>query len=126
MRHQPMALTFVAALLGASVVEIRPGAGAADWASILVGAALAAATTGIAAAILQFLPQRLFVPAAAVGGMAVAFCVSALLYAAEGIWLRPIPAVTTFVWAGASIVCADGDPPRGRTPDAPPPLLSRA
>jgi hypothetical protein len=99
-----MTLTFVVALLGASVVEIRPGSSAADWASILVGAALAAAMTGIAAAILQFLPQRLFVPAAAAGGVAVALCVSALLDAGEGIWLRPIAAVTTLVWAGASIV----------------------
>ena len=103
MRHQPMALAFVVALLGAAAVEIRPGAGAADWGAIFVGATVAAAMTGIAAAIVQFLPERMFVAAAVVGGMAVAFCVSALLYAADSIWLRPITAATAFVWAGASI-----------------------
>ena len=104
MRHQPMALAFVIALLGAAAVEIRPGSGGEDWAAILLGATLAAAMTGLVASIMQFLPQRLFAPSAAVAGMAVALGVSALLYAAETIWLGPIAPSTVFVWAAAAIV----------------------
>ena len=104
MRHQPMSLGFVIALFGAAAVEIRPGSGAADWAAILVGAALAGAMTGIVASIMQFLPERLAVPSAIVGGMVVGFGVSALLYAAETIWLSPITSSTVFVWTGSAVV----------------------
>ncbi len=73
MRHQPMAIAFVIAIFGAAAIGIRPGSGSDDWGPILVGATLAAAMTGIVASIMQFLPQRLFVASAAVGGMVVAF-----------------------------------------------------
>ena len=104
MRHQPMAIAFVIAIFGAAAVGIRPGSGSGDWGPILVGAALAAAMTGIAASIMQFLPQRLFVAAAVVGCMVVALSVSALLYAAGTIWLAPIPTATVFVWAASAFV----------------------
>lgn len=104
MRHQPMAIAFVIAIFGAAAIGIRPGSGSDDWGPILVGAALAAAMTGIIAAIMQFLPQRLFLASAAVGGILVAFTVSAILYAAETLWLQPIASSTVFVWAAAALV----------------------
>jgi hypothetical protein len=103
MRHQPMAIAFVIAMIGAAAVGIRPGSSAADWGPLLLGAALAGAMTGIVATIMQFLPQRLFLPSAVVAGMIVAFGVSALLYAAGAIWLAPVPTATVYVWAGAAI-----------------------
>ena len=65
---------------------------------------MAAAMTGIVASIMQFLPQRLFLASAVVGGMVVAFSVSALLYAAETIWLSPIASSAVFVWAAAALI----------------------
>lgn len=104
MRHQPMLIAFIIAMLGAAAVAIRPGAGADDWGPLLMGAALSAAATGIAASVLQFLPPRLFGVWAIVAGMGVAFVVAALLSAAAMIGLAPIPAPTALVWAGAAIV----------------------
>jgi hypothetical protein len=103
MRHQPMALAFLAAGLGAALVAMGSSSGA-DWRPILVGATLTAATTGIIASIMQFLPERLFAPYAIVAGVAVALVVSALLYLAENIWLPPITNSTVFVWPAAAIV----------------------
>ena len=104
MRHQPMAIAFLIAIFGAAAIAIRPGSSAVDWGPIVVGGAMAAAMTGIVASIAQFLPQRLFVAAAVVGGMVVAFIVSALLYAAGTIGLAPIAPATAFVWAAAAVV----------------------
>ena len=104
MRHQPMALAFVAALFAAAAVTLRPGAGGVDWASILVGSALTAAMTGIAATIVQFLSSRAFAGIAVVAGILVALAVALLLRAAEYIGLEPLPAATIFVWGAAAIV----------------------
>jgi hypothetical protein len=98
-----MALAFVIAMLGAAAIVVRPGSGGADWGVVVLGSTLTAATTGILASILQFLPQRLFAAAAVVGGALVAAGVSGLLYAAQAIWAAPTPSSTVFVWAGAAI-----------------------
>jgi hypothetical protein len=104
MRYHPIAIAFVAAMLGAAAVGVRPGANWDDFAPLLVGAALAAATTGIVASFMQFLPDRLFGPLSLPAGALVSLAVMVLLRAAEYMGLAPAPLATALVWATAAVV----------------------
>ncbi len=104
MRQQPMIVAFVVAAVGAIAIGMRPGAESSSWAPLLVGVALAAATTGIVGTFMQFLPNRLFGPFTFLAGAIVATAVFVLLRATEYMGFVGLPAYSAGLWGAAAIV----------------------
>ncbi|MCC7008804.1 MAG: hypothetical protein IT184_08315 [Acidobacteria bacterium] len=98
---QPLALAFVLAVAGALATGMRPGW---PFSTLLIGATLAAAMTGLVASVLQFLPERLYLPFAILAGAVVALFVSASLQAIEVMGFGSVRDTTVYVWPVAAIV----------------------
>jgi hypothetical protein len=100
MRRQPIFMAFAIAATGAVVIGLRSGG---PWPPIVVGVMLAAAMTGILGVVLQFLPQRLFMPLTILSGIAVGLLISVALYAFEVMGFGAAPRSTIVVWPIATI-----------------------
>jgi hypothetical protein len=100
MRFMPIASTFVIALLGAVAVGFRPGY---PFDTLLLGAVLVSAMTGIAASVLQFLPQRLFLPAAIAAGCVLGLLVAPMLNWAQVLGWGDVRGAASLVWPVAAV-----------------------
>lgn len=100
MRFMPMTASFVIAIVGAVAVGLRPGY---SFGMLLLGATIAAAMTGLAASALQFLPQRYFLPAAAVGGSLMGLIVGGMLRAARVLEFGAVHSATALIWPVAIV-----------------------
>ena len=100
MRFMPLGVAFLIALVGALALGLRPGY---PFATLLIGATIAAAMTGIAASVLQFLPQRGFVPAAILGGAALGLIVTPLLTWADALGVGDARRAVAIVWPVAVV-----------------------
>lgn len=101
MRFMAMVSAFVIALVGATAVGLRPGY---PFGTLLLGATILAAMTGMAASVLQFLPQRYFFSATIAGGIALGLLVATLLRAARVLDFGDVHGATIVVWPVAAVV----------------------
>jgi hypothetical protein len=97
----PITVSFLIAGLGALVTSSRSES---PLGTMFLAATLVAATTGLMASALQFLPSRFFVPLSIVAAAVVAFFVSVVLYVIEYLGFGQLHAVTIFVWPLAALV----------------------
>jgi hypothetical protein len=105
----PMGAAFFIGLVGAVAVGYRTGY---SLGSLLMGATLVAAMAGLAGSVLQFLPQRAFLPAAVIAGVILGLLVPPALHWLEVmgfgtvrdpvaiVW--PVAIVTALIWSRAS------------------------
>jgi len=100
MRFMPLISAFVIALLGAMAVGLRPGYA---FGSLLLGATIVSAMTGLAASVLQFLPQRHFLPAAIVAGCILGLMVAPMLGWAEVLGFGRVRGAASVVWPVAAV-----------------------
>jgi hypothetical protein len=100
MRFLPIAATFVIALLGAAAVGFRPGYA---FSTLLLGAVIVAAMAGIAASVLQFLPQRLFLPSAIVAGSVLGLLVAPMLNWTQVLGWGDVRGAASIVWPVAAV-----------------------
>jgi len=101
MRFMPIVSAFVIALLGAVAVGLRPGY---PFGALLMGATIVAAMTGLAASVLQFLPQRHFLPAAIAVGCLSGLLVVPMLNWAQVLGLGHVRNAAAVVWPVAVVV----------------------
>lgn len=97
MHREPIPVAF-AISAGASAILAPPIHGT-DLGIIVLGSTLTAATTGIIAAAMQFLPQRWFNVFTVVSSVVTWMLVSSLLSALGHLWLGPIPERIGIAWA---------------------------
>jgi hypothetical protein len=100
MRFMPLVSAFVIALIGAVAVGLRPGY---PFVTLLIGATIVSAMTGLAASVLQFLPQRLFLPTAVVAGSVLGLLVVPMLGWAEVFGFGDVRAAAALVWPVAAV-----------------------
>jgi hypothetical protein len=100
MRFMPIVSAFVIALLGAVAVGLRPGY---PFDMLIIGAAIVAAMTGIAASVLQFLPQRHFLPAAIAAGVILGLLVAPMLNWAQVLGFGDVRGTASIVWPVAAV-----------------------
>jgi hypothetical protein len=100
MRFMPIVSAFVIALLGAVAVGLRPGY---PFDMLIIGATIVAAMTGIAASVLQFLPQRRFLPAAITAGVILGLLVAPMLNWAQVLGYGDVRGVAAVVWPVAVV-----------------------
>ena len=96
----PIASAFVIAIIGALAVGFRPGY---PFGALLLGATTIAAMTGLAASVIQFVPQRYYLLAAIVAGTAVGLLVGPLLAMAEVIGFGDVRGASALVWPVAAV-----------------------
>jgi hypothetical protein len=101
MRFMPIVFSFLIALVGAAAVGLRPGY---PFATLLMGATIVAAMTGLAASVLQFLPQRLFLPTAIAAGCVLGLLVAPMLNWAEVLGFGDARGAASVVWPLAAVV----------------------
>jgi hypothetical protein len=104
----PIVFAFALALAGALALGFRPGY---PFGPLLFGATIVAAMSGIAASVLQFLPQRYFVLFGLAAGTLLGLLVTPLLGVAETLefgevrgavaWVWPIALVAALLWSRA-------------------------
>ena len=97
MHREPIAVAF-AVSAGTAAILTLPTDGA-QFGTILAGSTLTAATTGIIAAAMQFLPQRWFNPFTIVASVVTWLLVAVLLRVFGYLWLGPIPDRLGIAWA---------------------------
>jgi hypothetical protein len=95
MRFMPILSAFVIALIGGIAVGLRPGY---SFGTLFVGATLVAAMTGLAASVLQFLPQRYFMPVAIVAGVILGWMVSPMLNWAQVMGFGDVRGPASLIW----------------------------
>jgi hypothetical protein len=100
MRFLPIVAAFVIALIGALAVGLRPGYA---FDTLLIGATIAAAMTGLSASVLQFLPQRLFMPVAVVAGAVLGLLVAPMLTWAQVLGFGEVRGAASLVWPAAVV-----------------------
>ena len=100
MRLIPMTSAFVIALLGAVAVGLKPGY---PFGTLVFGATIVAAVTGIAASVLQFLPDRHYALVAVVAGVSLGFLVARMMGIAEALGFGDVRRVSTVVWPTAVV-----------------------
>lgn len=96
----PMIAGFVIALAGAVIFAFRPGF---PFGTLVLGATIVAAMTGLAASALQFLPKRYFLAVAVVAGSIMGLLVALMLRWAEELGFGDVRGTTTFVWPVATV-----------------------
>jgi hypothetical protein len=96
----PIVAAFVIALLGAMAVGLRPGY---PFDVLLIGATMAAAMTGLAASVLQFLPQRYFLPTAVLAGCVLGLLVAPMLNWAQVLGFGDVRGAAAVVWPVAVV-----------------------
>jgi len=96
----PIAAAFTVGLIGAVAVGYRSGY---SFGSLVMGATLVAAMTGLAASVLQFLPQRGFVPAAVVAGVVLGLLATAAMQWAEVVGFGTLREPVAIVWPVAIV-----------------------
>ena len=116
----PLVAGFLLALGGALIVGLRPGY---PFTTLLIGATIVAAMAGLAASVLQLLPQRHFILAAVIAGSLLGLVVAPLLSTVEALGAGDVRGAATFVWPAALVAAlllsrAAGlrMPPRRRRP----------
>jgi len=100
MRFIPLVAAFVIALVGAVAVGLRPGY---PFDSLLIGAAIVSAMTGLAASVLQFLPARRFLPVAVISGAVLGLLVAPMLRWAEVLGFGEVRGAAALVWPVAVV-----------------------
>jgi hypothetical protein len=100
MHKEPIPVAFVVAA-GASAILAPPVHGA-DFAVIVIGSTLTAATTGIIAAAMQFLPKRWFNVCTVLASVVTWMLVSRLLSTFGHLWQIPIAGRVGIAWAVGS------------------------
>lgn len=100
MRFLPIVAAFVIALLGAVAVGLRPGY---PFDTLLIGATMAAAMTGLAASVLQFLPQRYFLPTAVIAGCVLGLLIAPMLNWAQVFGFGDVRNAAAVVWPVAVV-----------------------
>lgn len=101
MRFIPIISAFVVALIGGIAVGLRPGY---PFGSILIGAAIVAAMTGLASSVLQFVSNRFYLLAATIVGVALGLLVPPMLGMAEVIGFGDVRGAASVVWPVAVVV----------------------
>ena len=96
----PIASAFVIAIVGALAVGFRSGY---PFGALLLGATTVAAMTGLASSVLQFVPPRHYLIAAAVAGTLLGLLVGPLLAAAETIGFGDVRGITALIWPVAVV-----------------------
>lgn len=100
MRFMPIVSAFAIALIGAVAVGLRPGY---PFSSLLIGAAIVAAMTGLAASVLQFLPQRHFMPTAIIAGVILGLMVGPMMNWAQVLGFGDVRSPASVVWPVAVV-----------------------
>ncbi len=100
MRFMPIAAAFVIALIGSVAVGLRPGY---SFGSLLMAATIVAAMTGLAASVLQFLPQRSFMPAATLSGVILGLMVGPMMNWAQVLGFGDVRGPASVVWPVAVV-----------------------
>ena len=96
----PIVSAFVLALIGAVAVGLRPGY---SFEALLIGATLTAAMVGVAASVLQFVPQRTFLLFAIITGCALGLMVDPTLHAARGLGFGDVRQATSLICPVAAV-----------------------
>jgi hypothetical protein len=96
----PILSAFVIALLGAMAIGLRPGY---SFGTLLLGATIVSAMTGLAASVLQFLPSRYFLPGAIVLGGGLGLMVGAMLGWAHALDFGAVRSTVDLVWPVAAV-----------------------
>ena len=97
MHREPIPVAF-AVSAGAAAI-LTPPTDPTQFGTILAGSTLTAATTGVIAAAVQFLPQRWFNVFTVVAGVVTWLLVAVLLRVFGHLWLGPIPERLGIAWA---------------------------
>ena len=92
----PMISAFVIALAGSLIFGLRPGF---PFGALLLGSTVAAAMTGVTASVLQFLPQKYFIPAAIAAAVLLGGLVTAMLTVTESLGFGGVRRGMLLVWA---------------------------
>src|SRR5690349_7342379 len=100
MHQEPIPVAFVVSAAAGAI--LAPPIHGADLGVIVAGATLTAATTGIVAAGMQFLPSRWFNALTGVAAVATWALVSTILAAWGSIWLGAVPPRLGIAWAVGS------------------------
>ena len=96
----PIATAFVVALVGATAIGLRPGY---SFGTLLTGATMVAAVTGIVATVLEFLARHHFVPAAIVVGTIAGLLVAPLLGITQTLGIGDTRDPVIVVWPIATV-----------------------
>lgn len=100
MQFMPIVAAFVIALVGGVAVGFRPGY---SFGTLFMGATIVAAMTGLAASVLQFLPQRAFLFVAAIAGSILGLLVPPMLQWAEVLGFGDVRGPVSLVWPVAAV-----------------------
>jgi hypothetical protein len=100
MRFMPIAAAFVIALVGGMAVGLRPGY---SFGSLVMAATIVAAMTGLAASVLQFLPNRRFDLVAVIVGCVLGLLVPPMLAWAQVLGVGPVRGAASVVWPVAVV-----------------------
>jgi len=97
MHREPIPVAFVVSAGVAAI--LAPPVHGADLGIVVLGSTLTAATTGIIAAAVQFLPQRWFSVFTVVASVVTWLLVAVLLRTFGQLWLGPVPERLGIAWA---------------------------